>query len=71
MFNEYIRTIYGWKAGEEFAQRDSHNEVLKDLGFDNVRLYRGPFCLFVCNLVLIRYFNLAIHIYIDIHIQLI
>ena len=41
MFYEYIRTIYGWKMGEEFAQRDSLYEVLKDLGFDNVKLYRG------------------------------
>ena len=42
MFYEYVRTIYGWKMGEEFAQRDSLCEVLKDLGFDNAKLYGGP-----------------------------
>ena len=42
MFYDYIRTIYGWEMGEEFAQRDSLYEVLKELGFDNAKLYRGP-----------------------------
>ena len=41
MFYEYIRTIYGWKIGEEIAQRDSMLNVLKDLGFDNSKLYEG------------------------------
>ena len=41
MFYEYIRSIYGWKVDEEIAQRDSILDVLKDLGFDNSRLYEG------------------------------
>ena len=41
MFYEYIRTIYGWKVDEEIAQRDSILDVLKDLGFDNLKLYEG------------------------------
>ena len=41
MFYEYIRTIYGWKIGEEIAQRDLMLDVLKDLGFDNSKLYEG------------------------------
>ena len=42
MFYEYVRTIYGWKIGEELAQRDSLYDMSKDLGFDNAKLYRGP-----------------------------
>ena len=41
MFYEYVRTIYGWKVDEEIAQRDSILDVLKDLGFDNLKLYEG------------------------------
>ena len=37
MFYEYIRTIYGWKIGEEIAQRDSILDVLRDLGFHEER----------------------------------
>ena len=41
MFYEYVRTIYGWKIDEEIAQRDSILDVLRDLGFDNLKLYEG------------------------------
>ena len=41
MFYEYVRTIYGWKIGEEIAQRDSMLDILKDLGFDDSKPYKG------------------------------
>ena len=41
MFYKYVRTIYGWKEGEEEAQRGSVLDTLRELGLDNAKLYKG------------------------------